>query len=111
MKRDLRAQLRVEIMDLANIPVAACARIFETDRRLSVDEPRVDFRAGRVDHLRAGRDADVRADAFDDAVADDDGPAIDRRPCHRNDFRVRDREHAARRRGHVRRLTGGAEFP
>ena len=45
--------------------------------------------------MRAGGNADVRADRFDDAVANDDGAAIDGRFGDREDLGVGDRHDAA----------------
>ena len=62
VERDLRAQLRVEVEDLVGVAEAAGARILEAHRRRALMKPGIDLRAGGVDDLRAGRDADVRAD-------------------------------------------------
>src|SRR5262249_58671584 len=67
VERNLSAQLRVEIEDLVRVAEIPCAGVLESDRRLRVDEARIDLRARRVDDLRAGWDADGCTDAFDDA--------------------------------------------
>ena len=83
---DLRAQRLVELENFVDVAVTARAGIGEAERRARVDEAGVDVGAGGVNGLRAGRDRDVGADRFDDAVANHDRPAVDWRRCDGEDL-------------------------
>jgi hypothetical protein len=92
VERDVGPQLRIEVEDVVDVVETARARVGEAERRARVDEARINVRAARVDHLSAGRYADAHAGVLDDPVADDYGAALDRRPRHRNDPGIGDRD-------------------
>jgi hypothetical protein len=68
----------------------------EGETRVRVDEPGVDREAIALDHARVARDRDGSADGGDDAVAYDDGAALDRRTGHRDDLGISNRIYTRR---------------